>query len=406
MIAGPLCRKAWSRATRRHLAGGLALAVFGATVVSGCGADHANGPSANAGIPAIRASLATSIETSAGYWATVAMGHLDEPLNTFWQLLFRPAGAAAWSDRASALAVATNGGLVIATQGGRSLVIGIRPSVDLEYSPLIATSDARSWTPSGPVDALADEPDALAIAAGGEAMALVGEGSAARVLASREGLAGWYRSVTEDELATSEAGRACGVVSLTAVGYAAGNGLLGANCRRDGVVGIFLAHANSWRLVGPVLARPWSNSGTDVLGLQATKRGLCALVAATPADSTDLVVACTSGEDLNWKVSAALPLAGRQDVVSFGPAGDLGLYALVSGSSRRDTLAVLVESKMTWRSLPAPPSATAVVVFEAAGRVEALSVADSMLTDWVLTGSVAWRKAQELHVAIQFGSSG
>ena len=117
-------------------------------------------------------------------------------------------------------------------------------------------------------------------------------------------------------------------------------------------------------------------------------------------------MACTSGEDLNWKVSAALPLAGRQDVVSFGPAGDLGLYALVSGSSRRDTLAVLVESKMTWRSLPAPPSATAVVVFEAAGRVEALSVADSMLTDWVLTGSVAWRKAQELHVAIQFGSSG
>ena len=37
----------------------------------------------------IATSLATSIETSAGTWAVVPMGHLDQPLNTFWQLFFR-----------------------------------------------------------------------------------------------------------------------------------------------------------------------------------------------------------------------------------------------------------------------------------------------------------------------------
>jgi len=405
MIAGPVCCKAWSAATRCHLAGGLVLAMLGASFVSGCGANHANRPSAMSGSPAIRTSLATSIETSAGSWATVAMGHLDEPVNTFWQLLFRPPGAALWSDRASALAVATNGGLIVASQGGRSLVIGIRPSVDLEYSPLITTSNARAWTPEGPLGALGDEPDALAIAGGGEAMALVGHGGGARVLASPGGLSGWRQLATEGELATSEAGHTCGVVSLTAVGYAAGNGVIGVNCRRDGVVGIFLARAGTWRLVGPSLPRNLRNAGTDVLGLQATTRGLCVLVAATSGDSTDVVAACTSGEDLRWRVSPALPLAGREDVVSFGPAGALGLYALVSGSSRPDTIAVLRESAMTWRTLPTPPSGTAVVVFGAAGRVDALSVADTVLTDWLLAGGVAWRKAQELQVAIEFGSS-
>jgi hypothetical protein len=61
---------------------------------------------------------------------------------------------------------------------------------------------------------------------------------------------------------------------------------------------------------------------------------------------------------------------------------------------------------MTWSTLPTPPSGTVTIVFGATGRVDALSVADTLLTDSVLVGGVAWRKVQELHVAIQFGSSG
>ena len=58
--------------------------------------------------------LATSIQTAQGTWATVAMGHLDDPDNTFWQLFFRPAGSIAWSNQVEATATATNGGLVLA----------------------------------------------------------------------------------------------------------------------------------------------------------------------------------------------------------------------------------------------------------------------------------------------------
>ena len=119
------------------------------------------------------------------------MGHLDQPLNTFWQLFFRPRGGRFWSDQAAALAVATNGGLVLVRRGAGSS-IGIRAVNKLDYSPLIVTSDARSWSPAGPIGALADEPDALAISAGGEAMALLGQ---------HEGRAGARESGTTGELA-------------------------------------------------------------------------------------------------------------------------------------------------------------------------------------------------------------
>jgi len=286
------------------------------------------------------------------------------------------------------------------------LAVGIRPINRLDYSPLIVTSDARSWLPAGPIGALADEPDALTIAAGGEAMALVSDGRVTRVLASPGGLASWREIATENELTTSQAGRACGLVSFTAVGYAAGQGLIGASCRRDGEVGIFAARQGAWRLVGPRLPQSPGSSSAEVLGLQATTRGLCALVGVTDRRSTEVVAACTSGNELKWRVSPALSLAGPQHVVSFGPAGNLGLYALISGSAHRDILAVLGEQDMSWRTLVSPPARTVVVVFGRTGRVDALAVDDTSFTDWLLAGGTAWRKVQELHVAIQFGSSG
>jgi len=404
MSPGPVCPKAPSFATRRHLAAGLVVAL-GACALSGCGTAHSNGPGAKPGAPEVRASLATSLETSSGSWATVAMGHLDQPLNTFWQLFFRPTGAVSWSDQASALAVATNGGLVVASRARGSLLVGVRPANLLDYSPLIVTSNASSWTPTSPVGPLAAEPDALAIGTGDQAMALVREGGTERVLASPRGLVHWRQMTTQDELATSQAGRACGVGELTAVGYLAGNALIGASCRRDGVVGVFLAHGGTWRLVGPRLPPALSTYGTEVLGLETTNSDLCVLVVAGVRDSTGVVAACTSVHALKWQVSPALPMAGQKGTVSFGPAGQFGLYALTPGTAHHLILAVMSEPTMRWRRLPAPPSGTATVVFGPAGRLDALSVGDTAFTDWVLAGGATWRKMQVLHVAIQFGSS-
>ncbi|HLH99529.1 MAG TPA: hypothetical protein VKV06_02005, partial [Acidimicrobiales bacterium] len=73
------------------------------------------------------------------------MGRLDQPINTFWQLLHLPRGGGRWSNQVEATATATNGGLVLAPAGS-SLLVGIRPSTRLRFTPLIATTDAgRHW---------------------------------------------------------------------------------------------------------------------------------------------------------------------------------------------------------------------------------------------------------------------
>ena len=156
--AGPLVDRCRARARTRArpaVISWLVIVATAALLLSGCGATQA-GPSSTQGV-AVHTSLATSLESAAGAWAVVPMGHLDQPLNTFWQLFFKPAGAKLWSNRASALAVATNGGLAIASNGA-SLAVGIRPTNLLDYSPLVLTSDARSWLPGGPIGMLPTKP--------------------------------------------------------------------------------------------------------------------------------------------------------------------------------------------------------------------------------------------------------
>ncbi len=396
----------------RSRAGAIVLAALSAAAVSACGS-RAGAPSPLARVQGatIHPSLATSIETSAGSWVTVPMGHLDQPLNTFWQLFFRPRGGRQWSNTASALAVATNGGLVLATDAGKSLTIGIRPTNYLAYSPLIVTSNARSWSSATPLGALAEQPDALAVTAGGAALALVAGARTDEVSASSAGLAGWRTLVTAAELSDSRPGRVCGVGSITAVGFLGTQELVGASCARRGVVGVFSAPRGSWRrdslqLVGPRLSSSLGHSGSRVLGLQATSTELCALVSLVREDGAELVAACTRGGTRNWRVSPALPVPNGDDVISFGPTDGSGLFALTSGPAHRPTLAVLRVADMGWDTLASPPPGTDTVVFGPAGSVDAFVANDTLCTDWSLgVATKRWTRAQQIQVAIQFGSS-
>ena len=167
----------------------LAGAGFGACSTTGVPAGDAG---AAPGAPALPTPMATSVQTSDGTWATIPMGRLDDPLNTFWQLLFRPAGGASWSNQVEATATATNGGLVLASPGDRSLVVGIRPSVGLTFTPLLSTSDAaRSWSEGLITAGLAARPAALATDTGGQALALVGAGDDAEVVTNVGGISSW-----------------------------------------------------------------------------------------------------------------------------------------------------------------------------------------------------------------------
>ncbi len=134
------------RASRSHqfLHQAANLGALGLAAVALVACSTSDGPSVRSSASAlsIPTPLATSVQTSAGTWATVPMGNLQQPLNTFWQLFFRAPGAASWSNKVEAAATATNGGLVLASAEGRSVIVGIRPSARLTFSHLITTSDA------------------------------------------------------------------------------------------------------------------------------------------------------------------------------------------------------------------------------------------------------------------------
>jgi hypothetical protein len=380
-----------------------------AALCSSCGAKPV-GATTTTTTPEVRASLATSVETAAGTWAAVPMGHLDQPLNTFWQLFFRPRGSAPWSDRASSLAVATNGGLILATQNGSSLAVGVLPANRLNFSPLLVTASTRTWSTGDPISSLDPQPDALAIDGGGRALALVGAGGATRVLASPASLRNWQTLATERDLADSAAGRACGLVAVTAVGYAATRPLIGASCSRADVVGIFAHQGDTWRLAGSRLP-PLAHKGrVDVLGLQPIVGGLCALISVTVRavdGGTSTIAACMSDSSMRWMLSRALPITQPDSTISFGPAGPLGVSVLVSSSGHPTRLALLRRPGEAWSFLPTPPAGTAAVTVGQHGGVDALAENNTTFTDWRFDGaSHSWTRAQVMTVAIQFGSSG
>jgi hypothetical protein len=357
--------------------------------------------------PALPTPLATSVQAGGGTWATLPMGHLGQPLNTFWQLFYRADGSTSWSDKVQATAVATNGGLVLAT-GGSSLSVGIRPSQHLTFSPIISTVDSgRSWSDGLLNEGLADRPEALATGPGGMALALVEDRSGGKVLKSTQGLSSWQPLVSADGLSSGPAGRACGLRALTAVGYAGRAAVLGASCERPAETGIFVQRGASWQSGGPVLSS--RGGAAEVLGLLPLHpgTGLAALLALTPPGGSGarLVVAWTS-DGTTWRASQPLPLAPAEDLVSFGADDDNGAFVLSGMPDGQKELAVTDRASSGWHQLSAPPPGTATVAFGPGTNVAALAVSGTVLTVWVLpTGSTKWVEKQVMHVPVQFGSS-
>ena len=76
------------------------------------------------------------------------MGERGVPLNTFWQIFFRPSGAASWT-LVTPTGVADNGGLTLTAAGDGSVTAGFEPSQLLHYSPLARSDDeGSSWSPA------------------------------------------------------------------------------------------------------------------------------------------------------------------------------------------------------------------------------------------------------------------
>lgn len=219
-MTGPTRRR--RRSALAGLAGAVGVAGLG---LAACGAPtaHPDRPAAAPAGPSLPVPLATSVATPDGTWAVVPMGRLDQRSNTFWQLLHLPRAGGRWSNQVEATATATNGGLVLASAGSL-LLVGIRPSTRLRFTPLIATTDAgRHWT-NGLIDSgLQADPTALAVTGAPtgatRAVALVDRPGAQELLTTGGTLSTWRRLTTVKTLAASPADRACELSRLAAVGY-------------------------------------------------------------------------------------------------------------------------------------------------------------------------------------------
>ena len=371
------------------------LAVIGTALVAGCGSQAA---------PAAPPSIVVA-DRAAGDLAGHGAGRLGDrghgragrvAPNGFWQLFARPAGADRWS-LVTPPGVADNGGLVAAGgAGGTSLLVGVRPSQHLAFSPLATSSDTgQSWTPGLLDAALADVPDALAVSASGRILALLHDGGIDQAPRAAAATAGqWSQLTTLGALAASAPGRSCGLAAVNAVSFGQNDTPIAAgSCLRRGVAGVFADSGGVWQATGPTLPAGFAEDQVQVLGLARTSGGDAALLLA----GTDLLAAWRDGT--RWTVSAPVPAAGGIAASGFGPGGSVWVLL---GGGRAEAVAGAGGS---WRALPPVPAGTATLAPGTGGGYDALAVSGSKLTVWRLAAA-AWAKVQVINVPIEYGSSG
>jgi hypothetical protein len=364
-----------------------------AAILAGCASQPARVTAPR--LQVVTAPLSTSLVTAQGAWAIAVMGGSAASENNFWQLFVRPAGASRWT-LVTPPGVADNGGLVAAGGAGGSLLVGIRPSQGLLFSPLATSSDTgKNWTP-GLLDAnLADVPDALAVGPSGRALALLRDGGIEIAPTAGAAAAGqWSRLTTLSALAASAPGHACGLVAVNAVSFGAnGTPMAAGSCSRRGVAGVFADNGGGWQAAGPALPAGLAGDQVQVLGLASTADGNVALLLA----GTDLLAAWSNGT--LWTTSAPVAADGLS-AAGFGPGGSV--WALL-GPGRAETIA---RPGGSWRALPAVPQGTATLAPGSGGGYDALAVSAARLTVWRLAqAATSWAKIQVINVPIPYGSS-
>jgi hypothetical protein len=376
----------------------------GLAALGGCGTQSA--PVAGPSLTVVTAPLSTSLVTAQGTWAVAVMGGSAASLNNFWQLFVRPTGATRWA-LVTPEGVADNGGLVAAGgAAGASLLVGFRPSQGLAFSPLAASSDAgRNWTP-GLLDAdLADVPDALAVGASGQVLALLHDGSIQEAPTAAAATAGhWSPLTTLGALAASAPGRSCGLAGVNAISFGVNDTpMVGGSCARRGVAGVFAESGGTWQAAGPALPAAFGGDQVQVLGLASG--GTAALMTAGTS-----LVAAWSGRT-GWTVSAPVAAgavvsagavaAGAVVASGFGAAGSVWV---LFGGRRAE---VIGGTGGAWRALPAVPAGTQTLAPVTGGGYDALAVSGSRLTVWQLGGvpGASWVRVQVINVPIEYGSS-
>jgi hypothetical protein len=402
-----MSRNSARRAITTAATGLLGLAV--ALPLAGCGSTPASGASAPpaAGITAARLATALAAPAGGANWAVLPMGESPAQENNFWELFARPAGGTAWK-LVTPLGVASNGGIVAAVTGSSSLLAGVRPSQDLENSPLALTADAGThWAQNNILEAgLADVPDAMAGDPAGRVLAITRSGD---IDTSSGSAASWSRLTTRHALAGTTAGRACDLTAVTAAAWTpGGDPLLGGVCRKHGIAGIFTAAAGTWRAAAPTLPAALAADPVSVIGLNTTGTRTTAILAVGTGSATGVIAAWSSDGGSNWTLSEELRArANTRPSVSFGADGSAALVLPGTHASSPGEGATIGWQSAGWQKLPALPAHTAAIAATQSGTPEALAARGGTLTIWQApaAGSGNWTLLQTVRVPIPYGSS-
>lgn len=347
--------------------------------------------------------LDTSAAVGSTTWAVVVMGGSVATENNFWQLLVRPAGASSWQ-LATPPGVADNGGLVLAGETPQAVIAAFRPSQYLTFTPLTQTGNTgRSWSSaSDPIrGALADDPDALAAGpAAGQLLAVLTNGTAE---VAAPGGTGWRTLASRTQIATTSAGRRCGLGQLTAGTFTpAGTPLLAGTCDHLGTAGLFVQANGSWQSAGPRLPPAIAREQVSVRSLARTTTGNLALLTAGTGRAQTLYAA-RSDSSGTWTMSPPLGLDGAGIAsVSFGSGGTLAIL------TTKGRAATVTSPGQGWQALPKLPARTVTLAPASGGAaIEALAVNRGTLTIWQLKSDrTAWQQIQQIKVPIQYGTSG
>lgn len=354
--------------------------------------------------------LTSSSAGGTATWATLALGHLGDPDNTFWQLLHLAHGSAHFA-LATPRGVASNGGLVASVAASGSVLVGFEPSQDLRFSPLAESSDqGANWSPGVLPGGLAPVPDSLSAARGDPELALLRAGGGTVVVSAGD-LATWKALVSARTLDSDRAVAACGIRELTGVTTGAfgatgtggvGTPLVGSACAHGGRPGIFASVGGHWEPVGPSLPHV-SGGPSEVIRLLGTPDGATALVSADVAGDARLYALWSTDDMKSWTESPGFPLAGaRLTSTGTNAAGDFVIVTAGTGSRR--SVSTVDPPSGGWRALVPAPAGTAAVVATPQGTLDAL-VADQSVLDVYALEPGGWNRVQALTVPVQYGSS-
>jgi hypothetical protein len=347
------------------------------------------------------APMGASTTTPTGSSVLFAMGHLHDPGNTFWELFLRPAGSSSWVLRTPP-GVASNGGLVVAASPSGPLTVGFLTSELLKFSPVAQSVDGgATWSPGELPFALTAAPDALAVAATGEVLALVDQGDQ-RVLQTSGDVSTWRTLTTTRAL--TQAATSCGVQAVTAVAYnPSGQPLLGLSCSHRGQVGILAGTGTStWHDIGPSLG----SGAASVNRLVSTPDGVAVLAQVQSGTRASVVAFWGDGSTAQWAGSATLSIPAGWSVKATATGGGSGQgFAVLLGSGEARRVEVVAGPDASWVTLPpAPRGASA--VSDVGTEVDTFVVAGSHLAVWAAgDGAAGWSRSASMTVPVPYGSS-